>query len=101
MPTYGKLNNYLPYFPQEKSNKKAPPKLKDEELVEILNQVKPQEWHEAMLGANIELYDMDWQTAVEYFERLEAQQNIEKHNNNKSDSDAKNTPKKRRNSTKS
>jgi hypothetical protein len=55
VPAYGKLNNYLPYFPQEKSTKKAPPKLKDEELVEILNQAKPQEWHEAMLGANIEL----------------------------------------------
>jgi transposase InsO family protein len=48
-----------------------------------------------MLGANIELYDMDWQEAVEYFERLEVRQKIEKHNTNKSDFDAKTTPKKR------
>ena len=90
------LNNYLLYFPREKSTNAAPPKkLKDEELVEILNQAKPHEWYVAMLGANIELYDMDWQTAVEYFEQLEVRQNIKKHNNNKSDFDAKTTPKKR------
>ena len=89
------LNNYLPYFPREKSTNAAPPKLKDEELVKILNQAKPHEWHVAMLGANIELYDMDWQEAVEYFERLEVRQKIEKHNTNKSDFDAKTTPMKR------
>jgi hypothetical protein len=73
--------------------------LKDAELVEILNEAKPQEWHVAMLGANIELYDMDWQEAVEYFERLEVRQNIEKHHANKADSDAKDTYRKRKDAT--
>jgi transposase InsO family protein len=93
------LNNYLPYFPREKATNTAPLKLKDAELVEILNEAKPHEWHVAMLGANIELYDMDWQEAVEYFERLEVRQNIEKHHANKADNGSKDTHKHRKDAT--
>ncbi len=51
------MNNYLQYFPCKNATNTAPLKLKDAQLVEILNEAKPQEWHVAMLGANIELYD--------------------------------------------
>ena len=93
------LNNYLPYFPREKETNTAPPKLADAELVEILNHAKPDEWHEAMLGANIDPFDMKWQDAVEYFERLELRQKLQKRIENKSDSDTANTSKKRNNAT--
>jgi hypothetical protein len=99
LPVYRELNNYLPYFPREKATNTAPLKLKDAELVEILNEAKPHEWHVAMLGANIELYDMDWQEAVEYFERLEVRQNIEKHHANKADNGSKDTHKHRKDAT--
>ena len=93
------LNNYLPYFPREKATKTAPAKLTDADLVEILNEAKPEEWHLAMLGANIELYDMEWQDAVEYFERLEVRQKIEKHNDSKSDYESNDASKKRKDKT--
>ena len=48
------INNYLPYFPRE-NGKPEPCKLSDDELVFILNQVKPEEWQVVILGANIEL----------------------------------------------
>ena len=54
------LNNYLPYFPREKG-KPEPCKLSDDELVFILNQAKPEEWQSVILGANIELYQFDFQ----------------------------------------
>ncbi len=61
----------------------------------ILNEANPQEWHVAMLGANIELYDMDWKEAVEYFERLEVHQISKERHANKADSNSKDTCKKR------
>ena len=64
------LNNYLPYFPREKG-KPETCKLSDDELVFILNQVKPEEWQAVILGANIELYKSDFQGTVDYFEKLE------------------------------
>ena len=64
------LNNYLPYFPREKG-KPEPCKLSDDNLVFILNQVKPEEWQVVILGANIELYKFDFQGTVDYFEKLE------------------------------
>ena len=67
------LNNYLPYFPREKS-KPEPCKLSDDELVFILNQAKPEEWQAVILGANIERYQYDFQGTVDYFEKLEVRQ---------------------------
>jgi hypothetical protein len=70
------LNNYLPYFPREKG-KPEPCKLSDDELVFILNQAKPEEWQAVILGANIELYQFDFQGTVDYFEKLEVRQALE------------------------
>lgn len=71
------LNNYLPYFPKE--NGKPPPEsLSDDELIEILNQAKPEEWQAAILGANIEVFDFNFQQTIDYFEKLEVKQKLEK-----------------------
>ena len=70
------LNNYLPYFPREKG-KPEPCTLSDDELVFILNQAKPEEWQAVILGANIELYQFDFQGTVDYFEKLEVKQALE------------------------
>jgi hypothetical protein len=66
----------LPYFPREKG-KPEPCKLSDDELVFILNQAKPEEWQAVILGANIELYQFDFQGTVDYFEKLEVRQALE------------------------
>ncbi len=57
------LNNYLPYFPREEG-KAEPSKLSDDDLIQILNQAKSEEWQSVILGANIELYKFDFQGTV-------------------------------------
>jgi len=64
------LNRYLLYFPEE-----YPSQLKQDEIVEILDQAKAPEWHEAMVSANIDIFEMNYEEAVAYFIRLE---NLEK-----------------------
>jgi hypothetical protein len=44
------LNRYLLYFPEEN-----PKQLDQDEIIEILDQVKAPEWHEAMVNANIDI----------------------------------------------
>jgi hypothetical protein len=63
----------LPFFPREKG-KPEPCKLSDDELVFILNQAKPEEWQAVILGANIKLYQFDFQGTVDYSEKLEVRQ---------------------------
>ena len=70
------LNNYLPYFPREEG-KAEPSALSDDDLIQILNQAKPEEWQAVILGANIELYKFDFQGTVDYFEKLEVRQALE------------------------
>jgi hypothetical protein len=71
------LNNYLPYFPREEG-KAQPSKLSDDDLIQILNQAKPEEWQSVILGANIELYKkFDFQGTVDYLEKLEVRQALE------------------------
>jgi hypothetical protein len=47
-------SNYLPYFPREEG-KAEPSKLSDDNLIQILNKAKPEEWQSVILGANFEL----------------------------------------------
>jgi hypothetical protein len=61
------LNRYLLYFPEEN--------LKQLNLIEILHQAKAPEWHEAMVNANIDIFEMTYEESVSYFKRLE---NLEK-----------------------
>jgi hypothetical protein len=66
------LNRYLLYFPEEN-----PKQLDQDEIIEILDQVKAVdlEWHEAMVNANIDIFEMTYEESVSYFKRLE---NLEK-----------------------
>jgi hypothetical protein len=66
------LNRYLLYFPEEN------PKQSDQdEIMEILDQAKISnpEWHEAMVNANIDIFEMSHEESVSYFKHLE---NLEK-----------------------
>jgi hypothetical protein len=54
-----------------------PKHLDQDEIIEILDQAKTMdpEWHEAMVNANIEIFEMSYEESVSYFKRLE---NLEK-----------------------
>jgi hypothetical protein len=66
------LNRYLLYFPEEN-----PKQLDQDEIIEILDQAKARypEWHEAMVNANIDIFEMSYEEYVSYFKHLE---NLEK-----------------------
>jgi hypothetical protein len=49
--------------------------LKQDEIIEILDQAKAPEWHEAVVSANIDIFEMNYEEAIAYFIRLE---NLEK-----------------------
>jgi hypothetical protein len=52
------LNRYLLYFPEEN-----PKQLDQDEIIEILDQVKTRdsEWHESMVSANIDIFEMSYE----------------------------------------
>ena len=56
------LNRHLLYFPEEYPNP-----LVQDEIIEILDQAKSSEWHEAMLAANIDIFEMNYEEAIAYF----------------------------------
>jgi hypothetical protein len=66
------LNRYLLYFAEGN-----PKQLDQDEIIEILDQAKAMdpEWHEAMVNANIDIFEMSHEESVSYFKRLE---NLEK-----------------------
>jgi hypothetical protein len=66
------LNRYLLYFPEEN-----PKQLDQDEIIEILDQDKTwdPEWLEAMVNANIDIFEMSYEESVSYFKHLE---NLEK-----------------------
>jgi hypothetical protein len=66
------LNRYLLYFPEEN-----PKELDQDEIIEILDQTKARdpEWHEAMVNANIDIFEITYEESVSYFKHLE---NLEK-----------------------
>jgi hypothetical protein len=49
--------------------------LNQDEIIEILDQAKAPEWHEAVVSANIDIFEMNYEEAVSYFICLE---NLEK-----------------------
>jgi hypothetical protein len=55
------LNRYLLYFPEEN-----PKQLDQDEIIEILDQAKALEWHEAMVNANIDIFEMSYEESVSY-----------------------------------
>jgi hypothetical protein len=66
------LNRYLLYFLEEN-----PKQLDLDEIIDILDQAKPKdpEWHEAMVNANIDIFEMAYEESVSYLMCLE---NLEK-----------------------
>jgi hypothetical protein len=62
------LNRYLLYFPEEN-----PKQLDQDEIIEFLDQSKAKapEWHEAIVNANIDIFEMTYEESVSYFKRLE------------------------------
>jgi hypothetical protein len=60
------LNRYLLYFPEE-----YPKQFDQDEIIEILDQDKAPEWHEAMVNANIDIFEMTYEESVSYFKHLE------------------------------
>jgi predicted AlkP superfamily pyrophosphatase or phosphodiesterase len=67
------LNCYLLYFPEEN-----PKQLDQDEIIEILDQAKDMdpEWHEAMVNAIIDIFEMSYEESVSYFKRLEKLEKI-------------------------
>jgi hypothetical protein len=57
------------------SLKKTPKQLDQDEIIEILDQAKAPEWHEAMVNANIDIFEMTYEESVSNFKCLE---NLEK-----------------------
>jgi hypothetical protein len=45
------LNSCLSYFPEE-----IPKQLDKDEIIEILDQAKDSEWHEAVVNGNIDIF---------------------------------------------
>jgi protein associated with RNAse G/E len=58
------------YFPEEN-----PKQLDQDEIIEVLDQEKAPERHEAMVNANIDIFEMFYEESVSCFKRLE---NLEK-----------------------
>jgi hypothetical protein len=60
------LNHYLLYF-----SKENPKQLDQDEIIEILDQAKASEWHEALVNANIDIFEILYEESVSYLKRLE------------------------------
>jgi hypothetical protein len=60
------LHQYLLFFPEE-----CPTPLTQHEIIEILDQAKPPNWHKVMVSANIDIIEMDYESAILYFICLE------------------------------
>jgi hypothetical protein len=71
------LNHYILHFCEEK-----PKQLDQDEIIEILDQAKDRdpEWHEAMVNANIDIFEMSYEESVSYFKRLENLEKIKRTN---------------------
>jgi hypothetical protein len=71
------LNHYLFYFAGEN-----PKQLDQDEIIEILDQSKAKvpEWHEAMVNANIDIFEMTHKESVSYFKSLEILEKIRRTN---------------------
>jgi hypothetical protein len=65
------------YFPEENHKQ-----LDQDEIIEILDQAKAMdpEWHEVMVNASIEIFEMSYEESVSYFKRLENLEKIKRTN---------------------
>jgi hypothetical protein len=63
------INRFLLYFPEENSKQ-----IDQDEIIEISDQDKTPEWHEAMVNADIDIFETSYEASVFYFKHL---QNLE------------------------
>jgi hypothetical protein len=58
------LKHYLLYFSQQNTKQ-----LDQDEIIEILDQAKARyhEWHELMVNANIDIFEVSYEESVSYF----------------------------------
>ena len=71
------LNKYLKYAPVP-ARKRSVQSLPEDNLIEIIDNTKPLEYHQQMLQHNYEPYGKSLEEFVQYVERLEAIANIGK-----------------------
>jgi hypothetical protein len=69
------LNCYLLVFHEEKPNQ-----LDQDEIIQILDQTKSPECHEAMVNANIDIFETTFEESVSFFNRLENSEKIRQAN---------------------
>jgi hypothetical protein len=71
------LNHHMLYFPEEN-----PKQLDQDEIIEILDQFEHwnPEYHEAMVNANIDIFEMSYEESVSDFKRLENLEKIKRTN---------------------
>jgi hypothetical protein len=60
------LHRYLFYFPEENTKQ-----LDQDEIIETFNQAKAPEWHEVMMNANIDIFEMSYVETDSYFKSLD------------------------------
>jgi hypothetical protein len=68
------LNRYLLYFSEQYPSQLS--QLKQDEIIEILDDTKAPEWHEAMVSAKVDVLEMNYEEAISYFIRLEKLEKI-------------------------
>jgi hypothetical protein len=71
------LKRYLLYFPEEN-----PKQLYQDEIIELFDQANAcdSEWHEAMVNANIDIFEMSYEESISYFKRFENLKKIRRTN---------------------
>ena len=76
------LNKYFPYFPVDNTDNglNHPHCLPDDELNDISDCAKPMMWHITMLESNLDVHNMLWDKILNYYEKLEMSNLIEKSN---------------------
>jgi hypothetical protein len=67
------LNRYFLFSPEE-----FPTQLDQVAIIEILDQAKAPELHEAMIAANIDIFEMSYEESDAYFKRLKNLEKIKK-----------------------
>ena len=82
------LNKYYPYFPLDDiTNENLGPHegLAQDELTDILDRAKPIRWHAKMLESNLDVQDMAWDGLIDYYEKLEMSDRINRATTEKPD----------------
>ena len=89
------INDYLPYFPPYVLDKMKVQKLRDSELISIIIHAKPISMSIDISKANVNVRKMNFEEFVNYLERLELVNEVQKQVHYPTDSTSTNTKRKR------